>query len=59
MISKEMHSGIVYYTKLFSDNLNIVELIEEDELSGTSKISKWKSWCPSDNKLVYGKQNII
>jgi len=59
MISKEMHSGIVYYTKLFSDNLNIVELIEEDELSGTSKISKWKSWGPSDNKVVYGKQKII
>ena len=54
-----MHSGIVYYTKLFSDNLNIVELIEEDELSGTSKISKWKSWGPSDNKVVYGKQKII
>lgn len=59
MISKEMHSGIVYYTKLFSDNLNIVDLIEQDELSSTSKITKWSSWGPSDNKVIYGERKLI
>lgn len=59
MKSKEIYDKIVYYYDLFPSSLNIVELIEEDELSATSKITKWKSWGPSDNKVVYGKQKII
>lgn len=59
MKSKEIYDGIVYYYDLFPSSLNIVELIEEDELSATSKITKWKSWGPSDNKIIYGKQKII
>jgi len=57
--SQEVYDKIIYYHDLFPSSLNIVELIEEDELSGTSKIAKWKSWGPSDNKVVYGKQKII
>lgn len=59
MKSQEVYDKIIYYHDLFPSSLNIVELIEEDELSGTSKIAKWKSWGPSDNKVVYGKQKII
>ena len=33
--------------------------IEEDELSATSKITKWNSWGSSDNKTFYGKQKFI
>ena len=59
MIAIEVFDKIVYYKNLFTDNLNIVDLIEEDELSATSKITKWNSWGPSDNKVVYGKQKFI
>lgn len=59
MKSEELYQKIVYYYDLFPDSLNLVELIEEDELSATSKITKWKSWGSSDNKMVYGKQKII
>lgn len=59
MKSKEVYDKIVYYYDLFPSTLNIVELIEEDELSATSKITKWKSWGPSDNKIIYGKQKNI
>lgn len=59
MKSKEVYDKIVYYYDLFPDSLNLIELIEEDELSATSKITKWKSWGPSDNKVVYGKQKVI
>lgn len=59
MKSQEVYDKIVYYYDLFPISLNIVELIEEDELSATSKITKWKPWGPSDNKTVYGKQKTI
>lgn len=59
MKSKEVYDKIVYYYDLFPSTLNIVELIEEDELSATSKITKWSSWGPSDNKTVYGKKKLI
>ena len=59
MIAIEVFDKIVYYKNLFTDNFNIVDLIEEDELSATSKITKWNSWGPSDNKVVYGKQKFI
>lgn len=59
MKSKELYDKIVYYYDLFPSTLNIVELIEEDELSATSKITKWNSWGPSDNKVVYGKKKLI
>ena len=59
MIAIEVFDKIVYYKNLFADNLNIVDLIEEDELSATSKITKWNSWGSSDNKTFYGKQKFI
>lgn len=59
MKSQEVYDKIVYYYDLFPSSLNIIELIEEDELSATSKITKWKTWGPSDNKIVYGKQKTI
>lgn len=59
MKSKEVYDRIVYYYDIFPESLNIVELIEEDELSATSKITKWSSWGPSDNKIIYGKQKFI
>jgi predicted 2-oxoglutarate/Fe(II)-dependent dioxygenase YbiX len=59
MKSKELYDKIVYYYDLFPNDLNLVELIEKDEFSTESKITKWKSWGPNDNKVVYGKQKLI